>query len=76
MNPLRARLPIAEIGSNDKHVAGEAEREQSLILETDIHTKNSIVDGMANVIDAGLLEKVFEITWSGAFVSRSTIKVE
>jgi hypothetical protein len=51
MNPLRARLPIAEIGSNDKHVAGEAEREQSLILETDIHTKNSIVDGMANVID-------------------------
>jgi hypothetical protein len=29
-----ARLPIAEIGPHDKHVAGEAEREQSFILET------------------------------------------
>src|SRR4029077_10014483 len=46
-----ARLTIAEIGSNDKHVAGETEREQSFILETDIHAKDSVVDGMADVID-------------------------
>ena len=46
-----ARLPIAEIGSHDKHGAGEAKREQSLILETDIHAKNSIIDGVADVID-------------------------
>jgi len=46
-----ARLPIAEIGSHDKHVAGEAEREQSFILETDIHAKNPFVDGMADVIN-------------------------
>lgn len=46
-----ACLPIAEIGSNDKHGAGEADREQSFILETDIHAKNSIIDGVADVID-------------------------
>lgn len=46
-----ARPPIAEIGSHDKHVASEAEREKSFILERDIHAKNSVVDGMADVID-------------------------
>ena len=33
------------------YVASETEREQSLILETDINAKDSVVDGMAEVID-------------------------
>jgi hypothetical protein len=46
-----AGLPIAEIGSNDKHLAGNADREQSCILDTDIHAKDSVVDRVADVVD-------------------------
>jgi hypothetical protein len=43
-------LPIAEFGSNGKHIAGIAEREDGLVLETDIHAKCPVVDGVADVL--------------------------
>ena len=43
-------LPIADVGPNDEYLAGEAEREDGLVLETDVHAECSIVDGMADVI--------------------------
>ena len=43
-------LPIADVGADDEHVTGEADRECSLVLEADIDAKRSVLDGMADVI--------------------------
>ncbi len=52
-------LPIADVGGDEEHVTGEAEREQSFVLEGDIHAKRPVLNGMADVIhnlavDAGI----------------------
>jgi len=39
-------LPIAEVSSNDEHVAGVAETKARVVLEADAEVKHSFIDGM------------------------------
>src|SRR6476660_3796918 len=44
-----ASLPIVEIGTNDKHVAGEAKREQSLIRDFLLPGQSWSTDALAGI---------------------------
>ena len=41
---------VGEIGSDDEHLAGEAEGEVCLVLERDTEEERSVLDGMADVV--------------------------
>src|SRR5437016_4821434 len=43
-------FPIAQVRAYDGDIARKTEREQSLVVETDVDAERPVVDGMADVI--------------------------
>ena len=43
-------LHVAEVGSYDEHLAGEAKREVRLVLEADTEVERSVLNGMADEV--------------------------
>lgn len=50
-NHLQVSGPhLGKIGSDDEHLAGEAEGEVRLVLESDTEEERSVLDGIADVV--------------------------